>query len=324
MFNDVPCFQKEITTPENIALKYMDNEGDMISLLDDIDITHAISISSLLKVTIYDKSVDKLTAQAVQSTTNNTELQGSLLELRDKLNALIESFEKTSINDSSVATNDSVHNKATRRLTPAELAEFLGDSSTVNNKETALNASVKELTTLSPKGGSVPYYPPPTAQPVNQKQSQTAQQQQPQKTHQQHAQYTPQTTQQHQQPQQSQYPPIQQQQQAQQPSAQQQQQPQYIQTPPVSSGMPQQQQQRPVSMQQFPSQGSQSNIPPSPFVPGTPQHYSNPTNYPPSNNNADPRLPRQGYYVPPPPSSMSTPQIPPQPYNVPPPPSGRW
>lgn len=65
--------------------------------------------------------MDKLTAQAVQSTMNNTELQASLLELRDKLNTLIESFEKTSINDSTVATKDSVHNKTTRRLTPAEL-----------------------------------------------------------------------------------------------------------------------------------------------------------------------------------------------------------
>ncbi|CAO3655543.1 unnamed protein product [Mucor hiemalis] len=88
---------------------------------------------------------------------NDTELQASLLELRDKLNTLIESFEKTSIKDFTVATNDSVHNKATRRLTPAELAEFLSDSSTVNNKEIALNASVKELTTLSPNGGSLPY-----------------------------------------------------------------------------------------------------------------------------------------------------------------------
>lgn len=343
-------FKKEITTPENIALKYMDNEGDMISLLDDIDITHAISISSLLKVTVYDKSVeDKLTKAAAQFTPN-AEIRTSLVELRDKLNALIESFQKSDAHESAAVAKENANNKAARRLTPAELAEFLNDSNTEKNTEPTLNASIKELTTLSPKGASVPYYPPPTSQPISQQQSQLPQQQQqqqpqktPQQQTQQHPQYAPPTTQQpqqqqqqqqHQQQHQHQHQLAQQQQQPQQVPVQQQQPiqqqpPQYIQTPSVSSGLPQQQQQpqqRPVSMQQYPSQGSQSTVPPSPFINGAPQQqYNNPTNYqPPNNNNNDPRLQRPGYYVPPPPSSMSTPQMPPQPYNVPPPPSARW
>ncbi|KAI8338482.1 PB1 domain-containing protein [Chlamydoabsidia padenii] len=44
----------KLPSSEDITLKYTDNENDLISLLDDNDITHAVSQSSLLKVTVID------------------------------------------------------------------------------------------------------------------------------------------------------------------------------------------------------------------------------------------------------------------------------
>lgn len=72
---------------------------------------------------MYDKSVeDKLTKTAAQSTPN-AKIQSSLVELRDKLNALIESFQRADVNESTAVAKENANNKATRRLTPAELGK---------------------------------------------------------------------------------------------------------------------------------------------------------------------------------------------------------
>jgi hypothetical protein len=81
--------------------------------IDDIDIDHAISISNLVKVTIFDKT----------SNQHMPQLQLSLIEIRDSLNELIKTFnvkkEETIIVEE---TNGLVEEmKQTRKLTPAEL-----------------------------------------------------------------------------------------------------------------------------------------------------------------------------------------------------------
>ncbi|KAI9268419.1 hypothetical protein EDC94DRAFT_581954 [Helicostylum pulchrum] len=324
-------FKSQITNPENIVLKYMDNEGDMISLLDDNDITHAVSISNLLKITVYENTPSSSVTASSQSV---DQIQTTLTLLRDQINDLIKSLktvEDTKQEKQITDTNKQESSKPTRKLTSAELAQFLSDDHTTKKMEKN-SSPVKELTTVSPKlpSKNIPYYPPPS-QPLSQPQTNQSVPQQP-------TQQQPVQQQQHQ--------PVQQQQQqvqqqtAQQPAQQQQQQQQhYIQTP-ASTGMPptptsQQQQhpqqhQRPVSLQH----SSQSS--PYPLSIQHPTQYVSP-NYPPPpppNNTAnDPRLqqqqqqqqqpvpPKQGYYVPLPPSSMNqTPQLPPQPYN----PHTRW
>ncbi|KAL9542010.1 hypothetical protein MBANPS3_008826 [Mucor bainieri] len=321
-------FKDDIKSSQDISLKYQDEEGDMISLLDDIDITHAISISNLLKVTVYDKSNQR----PKQHPASSTEV-ASLIEIRDRLDQLIQSLtlEKKEGEEPKEEQSKKMH-----RLTPAELASFL--SNDTENKETS---SVKELTSLSPKAppssGTIPYYPAPgttsassamttpSVAGTNQPQAapQQQQQQQPQ-VQQQQQQQQPQVQQQQQQPlQQSQI-----QQQQPHPSSQPQMHPpSYIQTPPPVSQMPashhhqqQQQQPRPPQAQHSFGHANQNGG----FIPYYPPPAKNemrpapPSQQPPPQQQQQQQ--RQSYYVPPPPSSINTPQLPPQqPFRPPPP-----
>ena len=83
-----------------------------------MDITHAISISSLLKIYVYDKSTME---QPLNSSLPSVQLQTSLVEIRDSLNNLINSFGKG--NPEEKKKDD--HEKPTRRLTAAELGKDL-------------------------------------------------------------------------------------------------------------------------------------------------------------------------------------------------------
>ncbi|KAI8065466.1 PB1 domain-containing protein [Gongronella butleri] len=47
----------KLAPTDDLTLKYTDSENDLISLLDDNDITHAISLSNLLKITVTTKNV---------------------------------------------------------------------------------------------------------------------------------------------------------------------------------------------------------------------------------------------------------------------------
>jgi len=87
---------------------------------DDIDITHAISISNLLKVTIYDKSSQA--TQQQQQRQNATEIS-TLMEIRDKLNQLIQSLD---VQDKDEEEAKEEQTKKIHRLTPAELGNTTG------------------------------------------------------------------------------------------------------------------------------------------------------------------------------------------------------
>ncbi|GJJ78645.1 hypothetical protein EMPS_11004 [Entomortierella parvispora] len=45
---------------DNLILRYEDEDGDLITILDDTDISHAISLSNLLKLTVNDKVTDPI------------------------------------------------------------------------------------------------------------------------------------------------------------------------------------------------------------------------------------------------------------------------
>ncbi|KAI8083496.1 hypothetical protein BDF21DRAFT_416058 [Thamnidium elegans] len=114
-------FKSHITNPENIVLKYMDNEGDMISLLDDNDITHAASISNLLKITVYDNTPSPPVTASSQSV---DQIQTTLTLLRDQISDLIKSLkiiEDTKQEKQIIDTNKQESSKPTRKLTSAEL-----------------------------------------------------------------------------------------------------------------------------------------------------------------------------------------------------------
>jgi hypothetical protein len=47
-------FRKHLSNnTDNMILRYQDNEGDWISLTDDLDITHAISLNPVLHIQIH-------------------------------------------------------------------------------------------------------------------------------------------------------------------------------------------------------------------------------------------------------------------------------
>ncbi|KAF9946250.1 hypothetical protein BGZ65_009915, partial [Modicella reniformis] len=60
-FNDLcfivqRLFRAELSTDlDNLVLRYEDDDGDLITLRDDTDISHAISLSNVVKLTVNDK-----------------------------------------------------------------------------------------------------------------------------------------------------------------------------------------------------------------------------------------------------------------------------
>ncbi|OAQ24524.1 hypothetical protein K457DRAFT_829797 [Linnemannia elongata AG-77] len=49
-------FRSDVSSDlDNLVLRYEDEDGDLITIQDDADISHAISLSSLLKLTVNDK-----------------------------------------------------------------------------------------------------------------------------------------------------------------------------------------------------------------------------------------------------------------------------
>lgn len=129
-------FQSVLLTPSLVSYNvyrrrhdqfagYVLREYDALTInsykTDDIDITHAISISNLLKVTIYDKS-----SQATQQQQRQNAIEiSTLMEIRDKLNQLIQSLD---IQDKDEEEAKKEQTKKIHRLTPAELGNTTLDS----------------------------------------------------------------------------------------------------------------------------------------------------------------------------------------------------
>ncbi|KAG0044878.1 hypothetical protein BGZ83_009838 [Gryganskiella cystojenkinii] len=87
---------------DNLILRYEDEDGDLITILDDTDISHAISLSSLLKLTVNDKVTDPVVTPIDQL---HTKLQGmsenqtvaavtaALADLQDKIGMALKTIQ---------------------------------------------------------------------------------------------------------------------------------------------------------------------------------------------------------------------------------------
>ncbi|KAI8988788.1 hypothetical protein BDB01DRAFT_568367 [Pilobolus umbonatus] len=268
-------FKSKFSSVDDIGIKYKDDEGDMISLLDDVDITHAISISNLLKITLFDKK-----NEVKEPVGGNVQLS-SLIEIRDRLNSIIDSLNKQEEKSSTKTNERKQEEQVVRKLTPSELAEFLPETA---SSERSVTTEVNTPGISS----NIPYYPPPQPMPTSQMQAQSTKK-------------TPVT---HNAP--SQPPPQQQQQQQQQ--KQQQQQPipysnnypspySTYQRPPSQNNDTRVNQQR-QSVSQPPTQQPYSQQPPLQSAPSTPHQLPSAQHpqYPPTS----------AYYVPPPPQYRPT------------------
>jgi hypothetical protein len=113
-------FKTKLSSVDNILLKYVDEDGDLVMLETDIDISHALSLSNVLKIHIFDKAISKkaIDSSFLTDEFKKLQLDGSLkltLEaMRDKIDLLLKWVDK-----------QDVLNTAKKQLTKTDLAEFL-------------------------------------------------------------------------------------------------------------------------------------------------------------------------------------------------------
>jgi len=125
------------TDINNLILKYVDDEGDQICLESDIDISHALTFSTCLKVHVYDKETIPVNSKSLIS---NLTLEKKSLESikkivknsRDTLNKIIEQLDKVNVDTAEV---EDKNEKELKPLSNAELSEFLGDQNDTNKNE---------------------------------------------------------------------------------------------------------------------------------------------------------------------------------------------
>ncbi|KAI8078719.1 uncharacterized protein BX664DRAFT_342547 [Halteromyces radiatus] len=122
------CRIFKLPNTEDITLKYTDNENDLISLIDDNDITHAISQSNLLKVTILDKASLDTVAPGVLP----EDLRLQLTSLRDSLDSILRYVPDTK-SGGSQAPQPAIDPKY-KPLSSAELDESNGPRSNLASK----------------------------------------------------------------------------------------------------------------------------------------------------------------------------------------------
>ncbi|KAI9190785.1 uncharacterized protein BJ171DRAFT_540741 [Polychytrium aggregatum] len=183
---------------ENLVLKYADEDGDLVCLETDTDITHALTLSTILKVHVFDKVALPYPGRAGLSRllgdADSVEAaKATLLSMKGEIEHLLQVLQ--------VAEKEPrpVQDKATTtppigRLSKSELSEFLPASSAAI-KDTGNQQALVD--------GSIPSQTPQPQYPLTQAQTQAHLQHKPQQYQQ--PQYQPQ--QQHQlQHQQQQYP----------------------------------------------------------------------------------------------------------------------
>ncbi|KAG0337272.1 hypothetical protein BG000_005626 [Podila horticola] len=90
------------TNLDNYVLRYEDEDGDLITILDDADITHAISLSNLLKLTVNDKVTHPVAIpieHLASSLTDMNEKQTvaavtvALVDLQDKIGDILKTIQ---------------------------------------------------------------------------------------------------------------------------------------------------------------------------------------------------------------------------------------
>jgi len=76
-------FKKTLNTNDELLIKYLDEDEDLITILDDSDIHYAIQLDKVLKLTIFVVGKDEKNEEAIS-------LQAMIKDLNNKLNAYLE------------------------------------------------------------------------------------------------------------------------------------------------------------------------------------------------------------------------------------------
>ena len=86
-------FRGVLETNEELVLKYKDEDGDLVSLTDTNDLSHAINYSRVLRLTILKQNA------AANETSNlvDTEVVKELRNIRDKVNHLLDKVASSSV-----------------------------------------------------------------------------------------------------------------------------------------------------------------------------------------------------------------------------------
>ncbi|KAJ3064279.1 hypothetical protein HK102_008244 [Quaeritorhiza haematococci] len=98
-------FKKSLSANiDNLVLKYIDEDGDLVCLESDIDISHALSMNSVLRVNVYDKAVlpvpnttntlnTLMKDLSISITPNNlTTLKSAFVDIRDKIDVILKTL----------------------------------------------------------------------------------------------------------------------------------------------------------------------------------------------------------------------------------------
>lgn len=75
---------------DEIQLKYRDDDNDLISIIDDNDLSFAIQYSRILKLMMYVKKMDDLKDLQTKLPTNYKLICNELIEIRNRCNLLLE------------------------------------------------------------------------------------------------------------------------------------------------------------------------------------------------------------------------------------------
>ncbi|ORZ02782.1 hypothetical protein BCR43DRAFT_482154 [Syncephalastrum racemosum] len=155
-------FKHKLSSPENVILKYVDDEGDLVSMEDDTDVNHAISQSRLLKITVSDKKhrAEQDKEQDDAAIYLMADLQAQLTALRDTLNKLLEQEQRADRTAIKPPSPSSTREKTYRQLSAAELAEFEERQQQQLASQTS-GPAPQHTASLSPQR------PPPSATPTN-------------------------------------------------------------------------------------------------------------------------------------------------------------
>ncbi|KAJ3034898.1 hypothetical protein HK097_004364, partial [Rhizophlyctis rosea] len=157
----------------------MTTDGDPICLESDIDISHALSLNSTLKVHVYDKEVLPVPTQSSKLAeslrdlkldgAHHDALKASLEQVRDKIDSILKIISQAPAGDATAKDA-----KSPKQLTKADMAEFLPKQATPTDSKSP--ASVAPPAASHPPAQTGSQHPPQAAAPPPPQQQQQHQQ----------------------------------------------------------------------------------------------------------------------------------------------------
>ncbi|KAI9298127.1 hypothetical protein K502DRAFT_35555 [Neoconidiobolus thromboides FSU 785] len=152
----------------NIVLKYIDEDNDLVSITDDIDINHAMAISNTIKILVYDHEKNpfpELPAQLSNFYSNNNkintldflEVRQEIRDINNKLDQLFHSLKKDVKSENNTKHDNTLSNSDMDQLLEGTNALKLGNAS--NNTSGGPNTNSQEASSLSKPQTSYPPIP---------------------------------------------------------------------------------------------------------------------------------------------------------------------